>query len=126
MKNGVTFRFQSRALIPTADGWSNWTHCDRATMIEFLRCLGKVDEMSAARLSPDYKEKYSVISRVNCIDLAKDESWTWTPDRGWFVEELHPEVNDVPTGKGKRPPRKTAAERKAEQETSDNEIFGTV
>lgn len=125
MSKGVTFRFQSW-LIPTNDGWSAWTHCDRDTMIEFLHCLGEVDEMSATRLSPDYATKYSALLRVNCIDLSKDESWTWTPDRGWFIEDLHPDAADVPTGKGKRPPRKTAAERKAEQETSDNEIFGTT
>lgn len=131
MKNGVIFRFRSWALIPTETNWSNWTHCERNTMMEFLKCLQRVDEMSSARLSPDYESKYRVVSEVQCIVNASDESWTWTPADGWHptpqtAEDI--EFDKAFSGKGKRPPKKTATERAADRErelAEENEIFGT-
>lgn len=127
-KTGVTFRFRSWVLIPTADHWSGWTHCDRETMLKFIRTTQRIDEYSQARNSPDYPDKYRALSEVQVITWTGiiGEEWTWTPSKGWFRTPIDPAVADVPTGKGARPRRKSKAEREADRIAADNEIFGTV
>lgn len=129
MKNpndAVTFRIRSWALVPgDASQWSPWNHCSRKTMMNFLNALKSIDEYSNAHLSPDYETKYGALLEAQVI--ANDgESWNWTPDGGWARMPQDPTLADVPTGKGKRPTKKTREQLAADRAAADDEIFGTA
>ena len=125
-KTGVTFRFKSWVLIPTEDHWSGWTHCDRNTMLAFLKQLQRIDEYSTAHMSPNYDKQYRAVEEVQVITWTGTvgDEWTWRPDRGWYRTPIDASIADVPTGKGKRPPRKSRAQLEAERKAADDEIFG--
>lgn len=117
----VTWRFKSKALIPASPYWTNWMHCTRETMLATIKILKQTNEASQERQSPRSAD-YRVVDEVEVIDYEKYGMWRWTESTGWQWETSE---DGTPHGKGKRPTRKSKAEREADRVAADNEIFGT-
>lgn len=125
MKDQITFRFRSWALMPDTKTWSPWNHCSRKTMMDFLDALKRLDEYSTVRNSPTYNLDYAALIEVQVI-VNDYDCWKWTPAGGWQRMPEDPRFADIPTGKGNRPPKKSRAQLEADRKAADAEIFGTA
>lgn len=129
-KTGVTFRFRSWVLVPTDDHWSGWTHCDRNTMLEFVRVTARIDEYSQARSHPEYGEKYRALEEVQVITWTGDmfDEWRWTPRDGWQPKPLDEyglsKFEEVP--RPRRHKRKEVEDMEAECREYEETVHGRI